>query len=321
MDYSRRSILRSSLAGMIGTAGISGALAALAAPTHAAAPSPIDVSLDAPGFRLQKIALNGIKVNYAIAGQGPAMLLLHGWPFTWFTWHRLIPELARNFTVIAPDMRGIGGSSKPDASYDVQTLADDAAALLAHEGIEHAVVVGHDLGVGVAFMLAQRHPGLVSKLVLTESIVLGAPHAELFMRNPPWWVAFHNVPELPEALVAGKEGPYLDWFFTNLTYEQAGISPIARNQHVAAYSQPGGMRGGFEHYRAFPMTIEQGRIAAQQRFRIPVLALGGELVGDVLYRQMSALGDNVTGGKIAGTGHVIQEENPQELLRRLRAFL
>lgn len=110
-------------------------------------------------------------------------------------------------------MRGIGGNSKPEVGYDVQALADDAAALLAHEGIENAVVVGHDLGVGVAFILAQRHPSLVGKLVLTESIVLGALHAELFMRNPPWWVAFHNVPELPEALVAGKAGPYLDWFF------------------------------------------------------------------------------------------------------------
>lgn len=320
MEYSRRSILRTGLASAIGATGMSVALNALAEPSIAVL-SSADIVLDAPGFRLRQARVNGVEANYAVAGQGPAILLLHGWPFTWFTWHRLIPELARNFTVIAPDMRGIGGSSKPDAGYDVQTLADDVAALLAYEGVQKTAVLGHDLGVGVAFMLAQRHSELVSKLILTESIVLGAPHTDLFMRNPPWWVAFHNVPELPEALVAGKEGPYLDWFFTNLTHEKVGISPVARNQHITAYSQPGGMKGGFDHYRAFPMTIEQGREAAQQRLRIPVLALGGELVGDVLYRQMAAIGDNVTGGKIDRTGHVIQEENPDEMLRRLRVFL
>lgn len=134
-------------------------------------------------------------------------------------------------------------------------------------------------------------------------------------------LAWHTVPDLPEAVVAGREGVYLDWFYTSLTFKQAGISRDARNQHVEAYTGVEAMRGGFEHYRAFATTTAQGREASQRRLTMPVLALGGELVGDVLYQQMSAVADTVTGGKISGCGHVIQEEQPGELLSRLRAFL
>lgn len=278
-------------------------------------------TIDAENFRVRDAVINGIKSTYAVAGSGPAILLLHGWPFTWFTWHKVIPQLAQTHTVIAPDMRGIGATSKPASGYDVGTLADDAAALLAFEGVENATVVGHDLGVGVAYMMAHKYPKLVNKLVVMESIVLGAPRAELFMNDPPWWVAFHNVPDMPEALVAGREASYLDWFWTNLTVGRVGISKVSRDQHIASYELPGSMRGGFEHYRAFPTTIKQGREASQSKLDIPVLALGGELIGDVLFQQMKEVAGNVSGGKITGVGHVIQEERPEELLSRLKEFL
>ena len=316
MDISKRAMLRT---GFLGGLGMAGALGSLAGATGAAMPSaPVPA---VPGVRHRKARVNGVELSYAVAGGGPAILLLHGWPFTWYTWHRVIPVLARSFTVIAPDMRGIGGSDKATSGYDVVTLAADAAAVLAAEQIDDAVVVGHDLGVGVAFQLAARHPALVRRLVLTESIVLGAPNAEIFMDTPPWWVAWHTVPNLPEHVVAGREGVYLDWFYTNLTFGNTGIARAARDQHVAAYTGVDALRGGFEHYRAFPKTTEQGRAASQQRLRMPVLALGGELVGDVLYRQMQAVADQVSGGKINGCGHVIQEERPDELIARLRAFI
>jgi pimeloyl-ACP methyl ester carboxylesterase len=318
MNTSRRAMLRGGVFGGLGLATAMGALsksAVLAGPISEGAVPTVS------GVSLRSAKLNGVDLGYAIAGCGPAILLLHGWPFTWYTWHKLIPVLATTYTVVAPDMRGIGRSEKASVGYDVVSLANDAAAILAHEGFKTANVLGHDLGVGVAFQLAMRHPGLVRRLALTESIVLGAPNAEIFMDAPPWWVAWHSVPELPEHVVAGREGAYLDWFYTNLTFRRSGISDHARDQHVAAYSGVAAMRGGFEHYRAFSKTTEQGREASQQRLTMPVLALGGDLVGDVLHKQMAALGDNVAGGRIANCGHVIQEEQPEELLGRLRAFL
>jgi pimeloyl-ACP methyl ester carboxylesterase len=317
MNTSRRTVLRG---GLLGSLGLASAMSTIAA-APATGQAPLGTVQSLPGVAFHKARLNGVELGYAVAGRGPALLLLHGWPFTWYTWHRLIPALARSYTVIAPDMRGIGESEKALNGYDVVSLANDAAAILAREGFNSANVLGHDLGVGVAFQLAMRHPGLVRRLVLTESIVLGAPHADIFMDTPPWWVAWHNVPELPEHVVAGREGTYLDWFYTNLTHNNAGISRQARDQHVAAYTGIAAMRGGFEHYRAFPRTTEQGREASQNRLTMPVLALGGELVGDVLLKQMAVLGDKVSGGKITGCGHVIQEERPDELLSRLRAFL
>ncbi|MGK6324794.1 alpha/beta fold hydrolase [Sphingomonas sp. DT-51] len=318
MDASRRDLLGS---GLLGGLGMAGALAGLGR-SEASAETQAPVSVPPlPGVSLRRTRRDGVDLGYVVAGRGPAMVLLHGWPFTWYTWHRVLPTLARNFTVIAPDMRGIGMSQKPFGGYDVLNLASDVAAILTAEGFTEANVLGHDLGVGVAFQLAARHSGLVRRLVLTESIVLGAPQAEMFMNTPPWWVAWHNVPDLPEHVVAGSEGCYLDWFYRNLTFKRAGISRTARDQHVAAYTGPAALRGGFEHYRAFPLTTEQGREASQHRLAMPVLALGGDLVGDVLHRQMTAVADKVQGGRIANCGHVIQEERPDELLARLRAFL
>jgi pimeloyl-ACP methyl ester carboxylesterase len=314
---SRRDAIRGVL-GAVGLASAMGTLADTRNERRTGLPTP---AIDAPGFKRRTVRTNSIDIHYAVAGHGPAVLLLHGWPFTWYTWHRIIPTLARSFTVIAPDSRGIGGSSKPRSGYDTVTLADDAAALLAHEGVGNAAVVGHDLGAGVAYHLAARHPSLVRKLVVMESIILGGPDAHLFMDNPPWWVAFHNVPDLPESLLDGKEGPYLDWFYTNLSHQRSGISRQSRDAHVSGYRGRLALRGGFEQYRAFPQTTEQGRQAAARRLTMPVMALGGELVKDVLYRQMTSLAENATGGVIERCGHIIQEERPDEVLARLRAFL
>lgn len=317
MNTDRREWLRQ---GALGAAGMTAALAGLvASPSNDKLPAA-DERLNLPSLRHLRIRSNGIEVHCVVAGQGPAMLLLHGWPFTWFTWHRVMPELARTHTVIAPDLRGVGGSDKPAGGYDGVSLSEDAAGVLRHLGVAQATVVGHDLGVGVAFQLAARHPTLVQRLVLMESIVLGAPEAERFMNTPPWWVAFHNVPALPETVLVGREGAYLDWFYTQLSHQLRGISPRSRDAQVHGYLGREALRGGFEHYRAFGPTTEQGRIASSQRLRMPVLALGGELVKDVLYQQMRVVADDVRGGVIERCGHIIQEERPDEFLARLRAF-
>lgn len=267
--------------------------------------------------------VNGIRIHYATAGQGEALLLLHGWPFTWYTWRLVLPELARHYTVIMPDLRGIGQTSRPAEGYDSRTRADDAAGLLRHLGFEQASVVGHDLGVEVAFMTALAYPQLVRKLVLSEAIVGGLPGAENFLQPGPWWFRFHAVPGLPEQVIPGHEAEYLDWFYQHSTYQQRGIAPEARAEYVAAYTGTEALRGGFAHYRAFAENRQQvaEALAQGQRLHCPTMAVCGNVVGEVLLTQLRHVADDVVGHIVPECGHVVQEEQPAAFGRLLLDFL
>lgn len=267
--------------------------------------------------------VNGIRIHYATAGQGEALLLLHGWPFTWYTWRLVLPALAQHYTVIMPDLRGIGQTSRPLTGYDSRTRAADAAGLLHHLGFEQAYVVGHDLGVEVAFTLALLYPQLVRKLVLSEAIVGGLPGAEALLQNAPWWFSFHAVPGLPETVLAGREDTYLDWFYQYGTYQQRGIAPDARAEYVAAYTGTEALRGGFEHYRAFPQNYQQvvEAMAQGQRLTCPTLAVCGNVVGDILANQLRPITDTLEAHLLPECGHIVQEEQPEQLEGLLLAFL
>jgi len=195
------------------------------------------MSLDAPHFNLTHVEANGIRLQVATAGEGSPILLLHGWPHTWFLWHKVMPELARHHRVIAPDLRGIGGSTRAAEGYDLHTLSDDMAGLLAALDARHAVAVGIDAGAPIAWMLAMRHGDHVRKLVVMESLIGALPGAEAFLaKGPPWWFGFHAVPGLAETVLPGHEGPYLDWFFTSGTWRGRGIDQRARAAFVQAYT-------------------------------------------------------------------------------------
>ena len=267
--------------------------------------------------------VNGIRIHYATAGQGPALLLLHGWPFTGHTWRLVWPLLAERYTVIMPDLRGIGQTSRPATGYDSRSRAADAAGLLQHLGFDEAAVVGHDLGVEIAFMTALAYPRLVRKLVLSEAIVGGLPGAEGFLKNAPWWFSFHAVPDLPERVIAGHEAAYLDWFYQHSTYQQRGIAAEARATYVAAYTGEDALRGGFAHYRAFPENARQvsEAVAQGRRLRCPTMTLCGNVVGEVLFNQLRAVADDLVGQLVPECGHVVQEEQPVEFVRILSAFL
>jgi pimeloyl-ACP methyl ester carboxylesterase len=267
--------------------------------------------------------VNGIRLHYACAGQGPALLLLHGWPFTWYTWRLLLPGLAAHYTVIMPDLRGIGQSSRPATGYDSRTRAADAAELLHHLGFEQAAVMGHDLGVEVAFMTALNYPQLVRKLVLSEAIVGGLPGAEDFLQPGPWWFRFHAVPELPERVLVGHEEEYLDWFYQHSTFAQRGIAAEARAVYVAAYSGTEALRGGFAHYRAFAENKAQvsQAYAAGARLRCPILTVCGNVVGEVLATQLRHIADRLQSHVVPECGHIVQEEQPAQLLALLLPFL
>jgi len=220
--------------------------------------------LDGISFRIDNVtfshhtaAENGIQLHYVIGGKGDPLVLLHGWPETWYGWRHVMLALAKNFTVVVPDLRGLGDSSKPLSGYDGKTLAEDLHQLVGRLGFKTIFLVGHDIGTQVAYSYAAAHPTEVKKLVVMELTIPGFAPA---VRMPLWWVTFHQTPDISEALVEGKEMMYLSWFFHNLAYNPAAITQADINEYVSHYSAPGGMRAGFEYYRAFPQDAIKIRI-------------------------------------------------------------
>ncbi len=264
--------------------------------------------------------LNGVKYHYAIAGSGPAVVLLHGFPATWYEWRHIIPALAATHTVIAPDLRGLGLTARPPTGYDARTVAEDIYRLALHTGHERVYVVGHDIGGWVAFALAHEHPEVVQKLVILDVPIPGAPGLE---RAPPnaWWPAFHMVPDLPETLVSANVRAYVEYFFNLSAYDPTAVGEQELTEYVRAYSQPGALRAAFAYYRALPEVSRQNEVYARSKLRMPVLALGGETsAAETTLDQLRALGDHVQGGAVQHAGHWIMAEQPEELVRRLREF-
>jgi pimeloyl-ACP methyl ester carboxylesterase len=270
-------------------------------------------------------SVNGIQLHYVIGGHGDPIVLLHGWPETWYAWHAVMPALAKNYTVIAPDLRGLGDSSKPPTGYDGKTVAEDIHQLVTDLGFKTIFLVGHDIGTQVAYSYTAAHPTEVKKLVVMELTIPGfAPPG----RPPIWWGIFHQVPNVPEALVQGKEMIYLSWFYRGLAYNPSAITQEDINEYVSHYSAPGGMHAGFEYYKAFPQDAIDNQNYSKTKLTMPVLALGGGYIPvlggnitmpSVVYG-MKMLAQNVQGIKVSNTGHFIPEEQPQFVIKQISNF-
>ncbi|MGC2425550.1 MAG: alpha/beta hydrolase, partial [Nitrososphaeraceae archaeon] len=202
-------------------------------------------------FSHRMATVNGIQMHYVIGGQGNPLVLLHGFPETWYEWRHVMPALAKNYTVIVPDLRGLGDSSKPPTGYDGKTTAEDLNQLISHLGFKKILLVAHDIGAQTAFTYAETHPNNVSKLVIMDYIFPGFLPPQ-FGQNGPWWFTFHQVPNLPEFLVEGKEREYISSFVKMLAYNPSAITEGDLDAYAEKYSVPGAMRDGFEYYRAFP---------------------------------------------------------------------
>src|SRR5918995_1417420 len=284
--------------------------------------------IDNMTFSHNTAPVNGIQLHYVIGGQGDPLVLLHGWPETWYAWHKVMPALAKNYTVIAPDLRGIGDSSKPTTGYDGKTVAEDIHQLVAKLGFNTISLVGHDIGAFVAYPYAAAHPAEVERLVVME---VPPPINGVFpppsLAVPLWWLFFQQTPDVPEALTQGKEMTYLSWFYQNLAYNPAAITQEAINEYVSHYSAPGGMRAGFEYYRAIPQDTIQNENYSKTNLTMPVLALGAGYIpafggnpntaaGDV----MKMLAQNVTAMIVPNSGHFIPEEQPDAVVKLLNNF-
>ncbi|MFE3875086.1 alpha/beta fold hydrolase [Kitasatospora sp. NPDC059146] len=272
--------------------------------------------------RLHRIATNGVHLNVAIAGDGPAVLLLHGFPHTWRLWSGTMDRLAGRYRVIAPDLRGLGASERAVGGYDAGALAADAEGLLDALGEPSAAVVAIDAGTAPAVLLALRRPDLVRRLVAMEALLGTLPGAEHAVTGgAPWWFGFHAVPGLAETVLAGNEAPYVDWFLDVGTLGR-GVPDDIRASFVRAYTGSEALRCAFSYYRALPTSAQQIRdAAATARLTMPTMAVGSHPVGTGLERQLRPIADDLVGHLLRDCGHIIPLDRPDDLYALLDPFL
>jgi pimeloyl-ACP methyl ester carboxylesterase len=266
--------------------------------------------------------VDGIKVHYLRAGHGPAVILLHGYTQTSRMWRPLIPKLTDKFTVIAPDLPGIGESEIPKDGLDMKTAAIRMHGLAKSLGITKARVVGHDIGLMVAYAYAAQFPAEVEKLVVMDAFLPGVPGWELAYNNPDMWhFRFHG--PTPEALVQGREKAYFAYFWNDLAADKDHSLPEAdRASYVAAYSRPGRMRAGWAYFASWPDTAKDFAQMAETRLTMPVLSIAGEKASAaILGPQMKRVAADVKIIDLKGAGHWLMEERPKETMDALVAFL
>jgi pimeloyl-ACP methyl ester carboxylesterase len=275
-------------------------------------------------FRHQSDDVNGVRLHYVVGGTGAPVVLLHGWPQTWYEWRRIMPDLAKQYTVIAPDLRGLGDSSMPEQGYDSQTVAEDIHLLCQKLGYDRVFVVGHDVGMGVSYAWAGAYPDEVGKLVVAESRLAGVGELPMTSKSgePLWHPAFHMVPGLAEQLVQGRERVYFSYFFRQFAHRPDAVPDQDLEAAVEAYSRPGRLAAGFGYYRAMPEAARQNAERMQHKLRMPVLAVGGDACfGDTVGQQMQLVADDVKLAILKECGHWVTAEQPTAFLRELLAFL
>jgi pimeloyl-ACP methyl ester carboxylesterase len=284
---------------------------ALIRPGHAQAP-PQDRFAD----------VNGVKLHYLVAGKGDPVVLLHGFAETSHMWLPLVAKLADQHTVIAPDLRGFGQSSTPPDGYTKAAMAQDIHALMKLLKYDHIRLVGHDIGLMVAYAYAAQYPGEVDRLVLMEAFLPGVGDwNSVFLLRDLWH--FHFYGKTPLALVTGRERIYLEHFWNDFTADPAkSVSEADRKFYTKAYAQPGHMKAGMEVFRNFPKDAEDFAGFSKTKLPMPLLVLSGEKAGGpFLIEQGKMVATDVEGVLVKGSGHWLMEEAPSEVIPKLVEFL
>eukprot|EP01034_Spumella_vulgaris_P035168 gene35168-43355_t len=314
----RRTVLRG-LAALTMAAAVGSALAA----TPAATPAAAAPAAAAPaGFTSKTAAVNGTRIHYLVGGKGTPVVLLHGYTQTGHMWKPIMGELARTHTVIVPDMRGVGGSEKAADGYLKTNMAKDIHELVGTISKEPATVVGHDIGLMVAYAYAAQYPKDVNKVVLMDAFLPGIGNwTNMFLLRDLWH--FHFFGETPEKLVAGRERTYFEHFWNDFAADKSkSIKEADRKLYAAAYAQPGGVRAGFQYFKTFPQDAEQFAELGKTRLTMPMLVLAGEKSGgEFLINQGKLVADHVDGRIIKGSGHWIMEEAPEQTIPALLGFI
>ncbi len=263
----------------------------------------------------------GADIFVRVGGTGPAVILLHGFGDTGDMWVPLAVELAKNHTVIVPDLRGMGRSSHPAGGYDKRTEAADIRAVVVALGHDRAIVVAHDIGNMVAYAYAARYRDRVERLVMMDAPLPGIDPWDEVKCSPNTWHFNFRGPDV-ERLVAGRERIYLDRFYDELSAHPERIDEATRRHYAELYSLPGAMHSAFEQFAAFPKDGEANKITAKTKLTIPVLAVGAEKsFGPLMAVNMRNVASNVTAAIVPDSGHWIMEENPSYAVALIRDFV
>jgi pimeloyl-ACP methyl ester carboxylesterase len=274
------------------------------------------------GFRTQEIPTNGANIHVRIGGNGPAAVLLHGYGETGDMWAPLAAELVRDYTVVAPDLRGMGLSSRPENGYDKKTQGHDVAGVLDALKIKRATVIAHDIGNMVGYAFAAQFQSRVDRFVVMDAPLPGVGPWEEILKNPLLWHFRFGGPDM-ERLVAGRERIYLDRFWNEFSADPKAFKETSREHYATLYAQPGAMRAGFAQFAAFDQdAIDNRAFVARGKLMMPVLAIGGEKsFGTMMAIVMRAAATNVQELVIPNSGHWLMEEQPVATISGVRAFL
>jgi len=275
-----------------------------------------------PEFHTQQIATNGTSLHVRSGGAGPAVLLLHGYGETGDMWAPMAADLARDHTVVVPDLRGMGLSAKPAGGFDKKTQGVDMAGVLDALSIDKVDLVTHDIGIMVGYAFAAQYPSRVTRYVLIDAPLPGVGPWEEILKNPLLWHFRFGGPDM-ERLVEGRERIYLDRFYNELSADPKKIDEATRNHYAALYARPHAMHDAFEQFKAFTQDAADNKtLLAKGKLKMPVLALGaGSSFGEGMGVELRFAAADVTTGIVPDSGHWIMEENPQATTRLVLDFL
>jgi pimeloyl-ACP methyl ester carboxylesterase len=277
------------------------------------APAPV-------GFKHQYAQVNGVKIHYVIGGKGEPLLLVHGFGQNWYMWNRLVPELSKHFTVIMPDLRGVGESGKPAGGYDKKTMATDLHELMKKLGYQHIDLAGHDIGLMVAYAYSAQFPGDVKKIALMDALLPGIEPVWSQIRAQAWWFGFFGMPNSGE-IVAGKADLFLTSFWPLVGYVKNSFTLIERNEFIRAYSVSGATTGAFKWFAAFSQDAVDNVQFMKKKLPMPLLAMGADhSAGSYLAAHSRLVATNVKEVIIKGAGHWIVQEQTAQVQKGLLDF-
>jgi pimeloyl-ACP methyl ester carboxylesterase len=272
-------------------------------------------------FKHQYATVNNVKIHYVIGGKGEPLLLIHGFGQNWYMWNRLLPQLSKHFTVIAPDMRGVGESGKPAGGYDKKNMAVDMHELMKKLGYQHINLAGHDIGLMVAYAYAAQYPGDVKKLVLMDALLPGIEPVWSQVKAQAWWFGFFAQPHAGE-LVSGKVGVFFTDFWPVVGFQKNAFTKAETAEFIRAYSVPGATTGAFHWFGYFNQDGKDNVEFAKKKLPMPVLAMGSDhFAGAFLATHISLVATNVQESVIKDSGHWVVQENTPQVQKDLLAFL
>jgi pimeloyl-ACP methyl ester carboxylesterase len=272
------------------------------------------------GFTHEYATVNGIKIHYVKGGQGEPLVLLHGFGQNWYMWNRLLPELSKHFTVIAPDLRGLGESDKPEGGYDKKTMASDIHELIKQQGYKSIRLAGHDIGLMVAYAYAAQYGDEVSKLALMDALLPGIEPVWSKVSASAWWFGFFSWPASGD-IVKGREKEFLANFWPMVAHVKEPFTPEETQEFIRAYAVNDAAKSSFKWFGGFPQDGKDNKEFMKKKLKMPLLAMGGEYFAAAFLKEHCKLvAENVTESNIKGAGHWIVQENTQQVQDDLLHF-